>query len=130
MGNVIRTLIVDDSGSTRRVLPELLKTQSNIEIVGTARNGREALERVATLKPDLVLMDLYMPEMDGAEATHLLRQRFPEVRVIAVSMDDSDKARQASQASGADGFIWKLYLRRDLSSHVERLFADIPSHLG
>jgi DNA-binding NarL/FixJ family response regulator len=119
---VINTLLVDDSVTARKVFPRLLKNQKNIHIVGTAGNGQEALEQVAALRPDLVLMDLYMPEFDGLEAIGIIRNRFPDVRVIAMSMDDREETLQAVKASGAHGFIWKLYLERNIQSEIDRLF--------
>ncbi|MFN2297227.1 MAG: response regulator transcription factor, partial [Anaerolineales bacterium] len=84
----IRLLIVDDQALFREGLRTLLSVQPGLEVVGEAGNGEEALSRTAALRPDVVLMDLQMPVMDGAAATRILRARQPAVQVIVLTTFD------------------------------------------
>jgi DNA-binding NarL/FixJ family response regulator len=103
----IRVIIVDDHHVVRRGLMFFLKTQKDIEIVGEAVNGYEAIRLVEKTKPDLVLMDLVMPEMDGVEATKQIKERFPETKIlILTSFSDEDHVISAIRA-GAAGYQLK-----------------------
>ena len=87
----IRVLIVDDHTLVRDGIRALLALIADIEVVGEAANGKEALEKIKTLAPDVVLMDLAMPVMGGLEATRRIRKEFPEVKVLALTQyDDSE----------------------------------------
>jgi DNA-binding NarL/FixJ family response regulator len=104
---MIRTILVDDQSLIRRGLRALLKTDPEVEIVGEAENGRAAIELVATLHPDLVLMDVRMPIVDGVAGTHEICQRFPQTKVlILTTFDDREYVTQALQA-GASGYLLK-----------------------
>lgn len=82
---MIRVMIADDSRATQRLLKSLLDNEPGIEVVGTAGNGKEAVELYRAIRPDLVTMDIYMPEMDGLEATRLIMSEFPDARIVIVS---------------------------------------------
>ena len=101
----MRVLIADDRSRARQGLRALLATQQGIEVVGDAQDGREALGLVETLRPDAVLMDARMPAMDGLTATRAIKERWPEVRVIVLTMYGS--LRAAAVAAGADAFLIK-----------------------
>ena len=122
MKQLIRTLVVDDSPVAMMTICLIVEKSAGLELVGTASNGREALERVQTLKPDLILMDVVMPEIGGMEATVHLRQRFPKVRVIIVSDYDDKEVRGACLDLGAYGFISKAKLAQELDAEITRLF--------
>src|ERR671924_677611 len=83
--NRIRVLIVDDHGVVRSGLAAFLKAFDDLELVGEAANGRDALHLCAQVRPDVVLMDLMMPEMDGAAAVRAIRQQYPRIQVIALT---------------------------------------------
>ncbi len=103
----IKVLIADDHHVVRRGLLFFLKTQKEIEIVGEATNGKEAVELVEQLKPDVVLMDLVMPEMDGIEATKVIKEKHPDIHIlILTSFSDQDHVIPAIQA-GATGYQLK-----------------------
>jgi DNA-binding NarL/FixJ family response regulator len=108
----IRVLLVDDHGVVRRGLEAYLDLVDDIEMVGEAGNGREALRRVAEMDaagrpPDVVLMDLLMPEMDGIAATAVIKERWPQIEVVALtSFIEEDKIHGALQA-GATGYLLK-----------------------
>ena len=103
----IRILIADDHEIIRQGLRLLFSNTPDFELVGEAENGREALERCSELQPDVCVMDIGMPVMDGFEAARLLRENQPDVRVIALSMHN-DKAFVAGMiAAGAAGYVLK-----------------------
>ncbi|WP_134682804.1 response regulator [Brevibacillus migulae] len=103
----IRILLVDDHAVVLRGLHFFLATQKDFTIIGEAHNGKEALDMVAASKPDVVLMDLVMPEMDGIEATAQIRKLYPDVKVLVLtSYNDQDYVLPALQA-GASGYLLK-----------------------
>jgi DNA-binding NarL/FixJ family response regulator len=103
----LRTLVVDDSVMLLEHLCAYFKTQPLFQVVGTAANGVEALYMAELLEPDLILMDLRMPIIDGLQATAILRRRVPNTRIIIMSTDDSATAEAEARAHGAHGFISK-----------------------
>lgn len=107
MSEPIRLLLVDDQALFRESLGVLLSAQPGIAVVGEAPNGAVALERVAMLGPQVVLMDLRMPVMDGVTATRQLRAAFPEVQVIALTTFDDDADVFAALGAGAIGYLLK-----------------------
>ena len=107
----VRVLLVDDQALFREALAVLLGVQAGIEVVGEAGNGADALAKVAALGPDVVLMDLRMPVLDGVAATRRLRVDHPGVRVIALTTFDDDEDVFAALRAGAVG-----YLLKDVSS--------------
>ncbi len=103
----ISVLIVDDVASVRRELRTALTLSGNIEIVGEAANGAEAVRQAESLEPAVVLMDLEMPVMDGYEATRRIKSRCPACRVIALTVHGYESARRRASQSGVDGFVVK-----------------------
>ncbi len=104
---MIRLAVVDDHVIVRNGLAQLLATTDDIELVGMAANGLEALDLVAELHPDVVLMDLSMPEMDGVEATKRIVAEYPGVRVLVLtSFSDQSRIMDALRA-GAEGYLLK-----------------------
>lgn len=103
----IRVLLVDDHQVMRHGLSSLLSRQPDLEIVGEASNGREGVEMALELGPDVVLMDVSMPEMDGREATRRITAARGDVRVIGLSMFDEDHVRDQMLAAGAEAFLSK-----------------------
>jgi DNA-binding NarL/FixJ family response regulator len=104
---VIRVLICDDQQVVCEGLRAILSTAPHIEVVGFARQGAEALERVAAVRPDVVLMDLKMPVMDGVRATREIRARFPDVRVLVLTTYDADEWVFDAVRAGASGYLLK-----------------------
>jgi len=104
---MIRVLIADDHHVVRRGLLFFLKTQKDIEVVGEAKNGLEAIKQVETLQPDIVLMDLVMPELDGIQATERIKKKWPNIHVLMLtSFSDKDHVLPALKA-GAAGYQLK-----------------------
>ena len=119
----ITVLIVDDSSTIRETLKSLLRSPDDIEVVGMASCGYEAVSMAEALEPTVVLMDAQMPEMDGAEATRRIKSLFPEIKVLflAVHMDHADDATEA----GADGLMMKDDGRHKLIQHIRRVAGRI-----
>jgi two-component system, NarL family, response regulator LiaR len=105
--NPIRLLIVDDHAIVRQGLRAIIRVTADLELVGEADNGRTAADLAATLKPDVVLMDLVMPELDGVKAIAQIKQQQPAIRIIALTtFAEADLVLGAVQA-GADGYLLK-----------------------
>lgn len=121
---LVRTLVVDDSAAVRKSLSSLLAAQPCVEVVGTAENGREAVDKVAELTPDVVLMDLQMPEMNGLDATMRIRRRYPAVQVIVVTTYDSAQVRAVCERAGADGFVPKAAGALQILDEIERVVSS------
>ena len=107
MTEQITVLIVDDHTIVRSGVRLLLEAETDIQVVGEALNGRQALELAASLLPDVVLMDISMPEMDGLEATRQLKKRFPQINVLVLTMHRSDDYFFEMLKAGASGYILK-----------------------
>ena len=103
----IRVLIVDDTERVRQDLRTFLTLTGDIEIVGEACNGSEAIRLVEALRPQVVLMDLEMPFMDGYEATRQIKANHPSCRVIALTIHGGEREQQKAFQAGADEFIVK-----------------------
>jgi two-component system, NarL family, response regulator LiaR len=103
----IRVMLVDDYAMVRRGLATFLLVFDDLQLAGEAESGEEAVTLCAEVLPDVILMDMVLPQMDGAEATHLIRQRFPQVQVIALtSFKEGDLIKRALEA-GAIGYLLK-----------------------
>ena len=127
----LKVLLADDHESFRRILSTFLKSQQGIEVVGEATNGGEAIAQVEILFPDVVLMDISMPLMNGLEATRIIKQRWPGTKVlIATTYDDPTYRMQALEAR-ADGFILKGSLKPSLEATfgAQRIHHQIPSRI-
>ena len=107
MPNSIRILIVDDHAVVRKGLAMVLCLESDLEVVGEAENGRTGLELAKSLQPDIVLVDLVMPEMDGQEMTLLLRKSHPHIKVIMLTGTDVDDRVYDLVAAGIEGYVLK-----------------------
>ena len=118
---MIRVLIADDSDNFRRTLSILLEREPDIAVVGVAADGIEAAERVGELLPDVVVMDVVMPNMDGLEATRRIKQTHPSVGVLMLS--GSPDYAEASIAIGADGYLTKPFEREELLLRLRNIAA-------
>jgi len=124
----IRVLIVDDQKMIREGLKALIKTENDIEIIGVADDGENGIKQVESLQPDVVLMDMEMPGMNGMEATKVICQRFPEVKVLVLSTFDTQEYVARSLNSGAMGYLLKGTPAKELTDairSVHRGYAQI-----
>ncbi len=129
----IRVLIVDDHSVVRDGIQSVLELQTDIEVVGQAVNGKEALAQVEVLSPDIVIMDIMMPEMNGLEATKRIYEEYPQTRVVMLSQYDDEENILAAEQLGAHGFIPKRAASSQLVNAIravhyvgERLQRPVP----
>jgi len=119
----IRVMLVDDHTMVRRGLATFLKVFDDLELAGEAANGEDAIQLCAQIRPDVVLMDMVMPDMDGVTATHAIRQQFLEVQVIALtSFKDRELVQDALQA-GAIGYLLKDVSADELAQAIRAAHA-------
>ena len=107
MSTPVRVLIADDHPIFRDGLASLLETQPDVEVVGTAGDGLEAVAQATTLVPDVVVMDLQMPRLNGIDATRRITERLPDVRVLVFTMGEEDGTVLAAMRAGARGYLVK-----------------------
>ncbi len=105
--NKIRLLLVDDHTLVRQGIRSLLETQEDIEVVAEASGGHEAIAKAVEHRPDVILMDLAMPDLNGMEATRLIKTEHPEIQVLALSMHGTDDYLFRALESGASGYVLK-----------------------
>lgn len=117
----VRILVADDHEVVRRGLATLLQSREGWEICGEAKDGREAVEMARQLKPDVVVLDIGMPNLNGLAATRQLTQQNPQQKVIVLTITDSDQVIREALDAGARGFVLKSDAARDLVSAVEAL---------
>lgn len=110
----VKVMIVDDHAIVREGLIMVLSEEADIEVVGEARNGADALVRLSQLQPDVILMDLVMPEMDGITATAKIRQHYPDCQVLVLTSFAEDQRVPDAIQAGAVGYLLKDVLKADL----------------
>ena len=123
----IRMAVVDDSPDFLDVVCGLLELEDFIKIVGTATDGSGAIQAASDLHPDVILMDVQMPYMNGLTTALLLSQHFPEIKVILMSADESLQTRIACQSSGARAFVYKPAFRTQFFSALEKVYNHIEA---
>lgn len=115
---MIRLLLVDDQNLICQGLKAMLSLEADLEVVGIANNGEVAIEQVATLQPDVVLMDVRMPIMDGREATRMITQQYPQVKVLVLSTFDDDQYIADAMRAGAKGYLLKDMPSEELAQAI------------
>jgi DNA-binding NarL/FixJ family response regulator len=121
-----RILLADDHEIIREGLRSVLETRKDWEIVGEATNGREAVKKVAELKPDVVVMDISMPELNGLEAVRQIVKQVPRTEVLVLTMHDSEDLVRGVLDAGARGYLLKSDASRQLISAIEALRLHKP----
>ena len=122
--SLIRVLVVDDSPDFLDVVCGLLELEDFIEVVGTATDGSGAIQAASDLDPDVILMDVQMPYMNGLTTALLLSQHFPGIKVILMSADESLQTRIACQSSGARAFVYKPAFRAQFFAALEKVYTQ------
>ena len=123
MAEPVRLLLIDDQRLMRDGLRTLLEMESEMAVVGEASNGQEALDQYAALRPDVALMDVRMPVMDGVEATRRLRARWPDARVIILTTFDDDEYVFEGLRAGALGYLLKDVSIQELTEAIHTVMA-------
>jgi len=118
---MIRVLVVDDHAILRDGIRSLLESQDDILVVGEAGDGSEALEAIGTMLPDIVLMDISMPKTNGLEATRLIKERFPHVKVLILTQHDNREYIAPALGAGASGYVLKRSGRREMLNAIRQV---------
>jgi DNA-binding NarL/FixJ family response regulator len=119
----LRILVADDHELVRRGIRGLLRARRGWTVVGEALNGREAVEKASSLKPDLAILDISMPDLDGLQATRQIREEVPTTKVIVLTMHDSDQMVRRVLDAGALGYVLKSDLATQLVKAVKQVSA-------
>ncbi len=118
MENKIRIMLVDDHAVVRSGLGAFLSVNPDLELVGEAENGEQAVVRAGILKPDVILMDLMMPVMDGVTAIALIKKQLPSIQIIALTSFQEDELVQNALKGGAIGYLMKNVSARELAAAI------------
>ena len=124
--SVLRILLADDHEIVRRGLKDLLEAEAGWQIVGEATTGREAVAKTQLLKPDVVILDLRMPELNGLDATRQILQSLPGTEILILTVSDSEQLARTLLEAGAHGYLLKSDAGRDLVTAVESLRKHRP----
>lgn len=120
----IKVLLVDDHQIVRDGLKTLMESQHGLDIIAEAEDGMKALEACQKHEIDLIIMDINMPEMDGIDATKTIKEKYPDVKVLALTMSDSDVHIRKMIEAGASGYILKNAGREELKKAIQALMDD------
>jgi len=115
---MINVLVVDDQNLTHRLIETYLKPEQEIEIVGFANNGQDAIEQIRNLQPDVVLMDVEMPKMDGLAATKIITQKFTDTKVLILTVHDNEQHLSKALENGAKGYLLKTTTPQELKNAI------------
>lgn len=119
----IRVMLVDDHTHIHKIVSTLLMTVDDISLVAQCSNGKDALMLCAEYQPDIVLMDVIMPVMDGIQATQHMHQSFPDIKILVLSAFQDDESVHAMLAGGAAGYVLKTSLVQDLVNTIRTTYA-------
>jgi len=119
MSNKIRIMLVDDHAVVRSGLGAFLSVNPDLELVGEAENGEQAVVRANLLKPDVILMDLMMPVMDGVAATQAIKKQNPQIQIVALTSFQEDELVQNALKAGAVGYLMKNVTARELAAAIK-----------
>lgn len=127
--NVIKMVIADDHDLVREGIHVRLASESYIDLVGEAKNGREAVDLCRAHKPDLVLLDVSMPELNGLEAASIIKEELPETKILFLSVYDNDEYVQEALRIGANGFVLKDVSKPEMLNAI-RLASSGATYIG
>lgn len=118
MNDKIRVMIVDDHAVVRSGLSAFLSVNHDLELVGEAENGQQAVTRAGLLRPDVILMDIMMPVMDGIAATEAIKRQYPAIQIVALTSFQEDELVQNALRAGAVGYLMKNVTARELGAAI------------
>jgi DNA-binding NarL/FixJ family response regulator len=121
---VIRILIADDEDTVRKMVRVLLESRADFEVCGEADNGAIAIDKARELKPDLVILDISMPGVDGFEAARIIRKLFPKIRILIFSVHNATQLMKEAQNIGVNGFVEKSESGQVLLKAIDTIMAD------
>jgi DNA-binding NarL/FixJ family response regulator len=119
----LRILVADDHDLVRRGIRGLLCARRGWRVIGEAANGREAVEKASKLKPDVAIVDISMPELDGLQATRQIREAIPNTKVVVLTMHESDQMVRRVLDAGARGYV----LKSDIATHLVKAVKDVSA---
>ncbi|MEL6441571.1 MAG: response regulator [Cyanobacteria bacterium J06621_8] len=115
---MIKVLVVDDQNLTHKLIETYLKSETDIQIIGFASNGQEAIEKIPQLEPNVILMDVEMPSMDGLTATKIIMQKFPQTKILILSVHDNEQHLGEALKNGAKGYLLKNATPQELKTAI------------
>lgn len=119
---MIKVLIADDQELIRQSLEIVLSTKEGIEVTGTAKDGREVIRSIRKEKPDVILMDVRMPEMDGVQCTKIIKENYPQIKIIILTTFDDDEFVYSALKHGASGYLLKGISMDDLEEAIKTVY--------
>jgi YesN/AraC family two-component response regulator len=120
-GRTLRVLVVDDNETVRRTICQILRSEADFEVVWEAVDGEDAVRKIREHKPDVVLLDITMPAMNGLEVAEIIKTESPSVQVLIVSQHDSRGFQWAALAAGVSGYVNKSNVGKDLIPELRRI---------
>ncbi|MDY6052393.1 MAG: response regulator transcription factor [Rothia sp. (in: high G+C Gram-positive bacteria)] len=120
---MVKVLLVDDESLIRNILRDYLSSDESLEVVGEASNGKLAISQARALQPDVILMDMQMPLMDGVEATQYIHHSFPDIRILGLSTFATDRYVVDLLRAGASGYLVKDSLPEEVTSAIHTVYA-------
>lgn len=118
----IKVLIADDQELIRQSLQIVLNSEQDMEIVGAASNGREVISQIRKNRPDVILMDIRMPEMDGVQCTKIIKENYPDIRIIILTTFDDDEYVFSALKYGASGYLLKGISMEELKEAIRKVY--------
>lgn len=121
MGRILRAVVADDNENVRRSICQILGSQADIEVVCEAVDGADAVRKIEEHQPDVVLLDITMPTMNGLEVADIIKTKFPSVQALIVTQHDSRGFHWAALAAGVSGYVIKSNVGKDLIPELRRI---------
>ena len=122
--NSIRVVLIDDNIDMQGIIASILKRTADIVLIGVGENGKDAFALCEQLRPDILLLDVMMPVMDGIEAAGLIRSRFPDIKILALSSAHDHESVQAMLQNGAHGYISKSGMPHSLAENIRATYCE------
>jgi DNA-binding NarL/FixJ family response regulator len=130
MSTTVKIILVDDHEIVRNGIKTLLESEPDLQVLGEAHDGIEALERIGSLQPDLLIMDIHMPRMNGIEATAKVKREHPKVKILILSMHDENEYIIRSVEAGADGYLLKDSSKQEFIKGIRTVMAGQKYYSG